>query len=63
MENNQNFTSFIVGNIVAFIVAMLAIRFFINYLKIYGFRAFGFYRIFAGIILLIIILSGVMELD
>jgi len=63
MESNQNFTSFIVGNIVAFIVAMLAIRFFINYLKIYGFRAFGYYRIIAGIILLAIIFSGVMEVD
>jgi undecaprenyl-diphosphatase len=63
MESNQNFTSFVVGNIVAFIVAMLAIRFFINYLKIYGFRAFGYYRIIAGIILLAIIFSGVMEVD
>ena len=63
MESNQNITSFIVGNIVAFVVAMLAIRFFINYLKIYGFRAFGFYRIIAGIVLLSIILSGVMEID
>ncbi len=63
MESNQNFTSFIVGNIVAFIVAMLAIRFFINYLKIYGFRAFGYYRIIAGIILLAIIFSGMMEVD
>ena len=63
MESNQNFTSFVVGNIVAFIVAMLAIRFFINYLKIYGFKAFGYYRIIAGIILLAIIFSGVMEID
>jgi len=63
MESNENITSFIVGNIVAFIVAMLAIKFFISYLKIYGFRAFGFYRIIAGIILLAIILSGVMEVD
>jgi undecaprenyl-diphosphatase len=63
MESNQNITSFIVGNIVAFVVAMIAIRFFINYLKIYGFRAFGFYRIIAGIILIAIILSGVMEVD
>jgi undecaprenyl-diphosphatase len=45
------------------VVAMIAIKFFINYLKIYGFRAFGFYRIIAGIILLSIILSGVMEID
>src|SRR5687767_678703 len=63
MQSNQNFTAFVVGNIVAFVVAMLAIRFFINYLKIYGFRAFGFYRIIAGIILLAIIFSGVMEVD
>jgi undecaprenyl-diphosphatase len=63
LESNENITSFIVGNIVAFVVAMLAIRFFINYLKIYGFRAFGFYRIIAGIILLAIILSGVMDVN
>lgn len=60
-ESNENLISFITGNIVAFVVAMLAIKFFINYLKVYGFRAFGFYRIIAGIILLGIILSGVME--
>jgi undecaprenyl-diphosphatase len=61
MENKENLISFITGNLVAFVVAMFAIRFFINYLKVYGFRAFGFYRIVAGIILLAIILSGVME--
>ena len=63
MQTNENITSFIVGNIVAFVVAMMAIRFFINYLKIFGFRAFGFYRIIGGIILLIIILSGMMEVS
>jgi undecaprenyl-diphosphatase len=61
MESNQNIISFVVGNLVAFVVAMLAIRFFINYLKIYGFKAFGYYRIVAGLILLAIIVSGVME--
>jgi len=63
MQTNENMISFVVGNLVAFVVAMLAIRFFINYLKIYGFRAFGFYRILGGIILLIIILSGMMEVS
>ena len=63
MQTNENIVSFIVGNIVAFVVAMMAIRFFINYLKIFGFRAFGFYRILGGIILLIIILSGMMEVS
>jgi undecaprenyl-diphosphatase len=59
-ETSQNTTSFIVGNIVAFIVAMLAIRFFINFLKVYGFRLFGIYRIIAGIILLILIFTGII---
>ena len=61
LETDNNLIAFIVGNLVAFAVAMFAIRFFINYLKIYGFRAFGMYRIVGGIILLIIILSDVLE--
>ncbi len=61
LKNSDNTIAFIVGNVVAFIVAMLAIRFFINYLKLYGFRAFGWYRIIAGIIMLIVIFSGLIE--
>jgi len=60
LETTENTTAFIVGNIVAFVVAMLAIRFFINYLKISGFRVFGVYRILAGIILLILLMTGVI---
>jgi undecaprenyl-diphosphatase len=59
-ETSQNTTSFIAGNIVAFIVAMLAIRFFINFLKVYGFKIFGVYRIIAGVILVILILTGII---
>jgi undecaprenyl-diphosphatase len=59
-ENSQNITSFLVGNAVAFIVAMFAIRFFINFLKVYGFRVFGIYRIIAGIILLVLIFAGII---
>ena len=58
VESPANTTAFIVGNIVAFVVAILAIRFFINYLKAYGFRMFGIYRIVIGIILLIFIYTG-----
>ncbi len=61
MASSENTTVFILGNIVAFAVALLAIRFFIDYLKIYGFRLFGFYRIIAGIILLALIASGVIN--
>jgi undecaprenyl-diphosphatase len=61
MESKENMIAFGVGNIVAFVVAILAIRFFINYLKIYGFKVFGWYRIIAGVILLILFLTGVIE--
>lgn len=55
LENHQNTYAFIIGNLVAFVVALLAIRFFINYLKVYGFKAFGIYRIIVGCVLLILI--------
>ena len=55
MENHQNTYAFVVGTIVAFAVALLAIRFFINYLKKYGFMAFGIYRLVIGCLLLILI--------
>lgn len=50
----------LVGNLVAFIVAILAIKFFIGFLQKHGFRLFGWYRIVAGIILLILISQGVI---
>lgn len=49
-----------IGNIVAFIVAMLAIKFFIGFLKKYGFTVWGWYRIILGIILLILIWKGII---
>lgn len=61
LSTKENTVSFITGNIVAFIVAILAIRFFINYLKAYGFKIFGWYRILVGIVLLILLLTGVIK--
>jgi len=49
-----------IGSFVAFIVAMLAIKFFISYLQKYGFKLFGWYRIIAGIVLLILIWKGIL---
>ena len=46
------------GNIVAFLVALLAIKFFITYLQKYGFKLFGWYRVIVGMILIILILTG-----
>jgi undecaprenyl-diphosphatase len=39
-------------------VALLAIKFFITFLKVYGFKVFGIYRIIVGIILLVLIGTG-----
>ncbi|MCB9033631.1 MAG: undecaprenyl-diphosphate phosphatase [Chitinophagales bacterium] len=44
-----------IGNIVAFIVAMLAIKFFIAYLQKNGFKLFGYYRIIIGLIIIAIL--------
>ena len=51
--NSENMMSFFVGNIVAFVVAVIAIKFFIGVLTKYGFRPWGWYRIVVGIALLI----------
>jgi undecaprenyl-diphosphatase len=56
---SDNLLLLIIGNVVAFFVAMVAIRFFIDFLTRYGFRAFGFYRIIVGGILLILLIAGV----
>ena len=50
-----------IGNLVAFIVAMIAIKFFIGFLKKHGFRFWGIYRIIVGIILLLLIWKGVIQ--
>ena len=44
----------IIGNVVAFIVALIAIKSFIGFLSKHGFKVFGFYRIIVGVALLII---------
>jgi undecaprenyl-diphosphatase len=47
-----------IGNIVAFIVALLAIKFFIGFLSKHGFRLWGIYRIVVGVLLLVLIKTG-----
>jgi undecaprenyl-diphosphatase len=48
----------LIGNLVAFVVAMLAIKFFISFLTKYGFKVFGYYRIILGLVLLGLLASG-----
>ena len=54
----DNLLALLIGNIVAFLVAMAAIKFFIEFLTKYGFKAFGYYRIIVGLIIIILILMG-----
>ncbi|MGI6220122.1 MAG: undecaprenyl-diphosphate phosphatase [Bacteroidaceae bacterium] len=54
----DNLEILLLGNVVAFVVALLAIKFFINFLTKYGFKAFGWYRIIVGLIILGMLLSG-----
>lgn len=54
----DNLGTLIIGNVVAFIVALLAIKFFISFVTKYGFKAFGWYRIIVGAIILVMLATG-----
>ncbi|HYK47833.1 MAG TPA: undecaprenyl-diphosphate phosphatase [Parafilimonas sp.] len=60
ITDTNNIKLLLIGAFIAFIVAMLAIKFFISYLQRYGFKLFGVYRILAGIVLLILIWRGIL---
>ena len=55
---SENLGVLIIGCVVAFIVAILAIKFFISFLTKYGFKAFGWYRIIVGGVILALLLTG-----
>ena len=55
----SHMTVLAVGFVVAFVVALGAIKWFVDFLTKYGFRAFGWYRIVVGTLLLVLLLCGV----
>jgi undecaprenyl-diphosphatase len=55
-----DWTKLIAGNIIAFIVAMIAIKTFIAYIQKHSFQSFGIYRIIAGAVVLTLIYLGVI---
>lgn len=59
LESTDKIPLLLLGNIVAFVVAMIAIKFFITILTKYGFKVFGYYRIALGALLLILLLMNV----
>lgn len=57
--NIHNIDILIVANIISFLVAMLAIKSFINFLTKHGFKLFGYYRIIIGVVILLLYAFGV----
>lgn len=57
----ENISVLIIGNVVAFIVAIGAIKFFIDFLTRHGFKAFGWYRIVVGLILIVLLSTGTVS--
>lgn len=56
--NSENMSVLLAGNLVAFVVAVLAIKLFITFLTKYGFKPFGYYRIALGGLLLALMWMG-----
>ena len=56
--NAHNLWLLFLGNLVGFVVALIAIKTFLTYLHRHGFRLFGVYRIVAGVIILALIYGG-----
>lgn len=61
LQNKENLIALGTGNVVAFIVALLAIKFFIGFLQKHGFRLFGWYRVIVGAVLLALVLAGYLK--
>ncbi|MBP8757335.1 MAG: undecaprenyl-diphosphate phosphatase [Prevotella sp.] len=55
---SNNIMLLIVGCVIAFIVALFAMKWFVSFLTKYGFKAFGWYRIIVGLIILAMLLTG-----
>ena len=54
----HNIYMLVLGCVVAFIVALLAMKWFVGFLTKYGFKAFGYYRIVVGTIIIVLLLTG-----
>lgn len=57
--NKSNMGVLGIASIVSFVVALIAVKSFIGYLQKHGFKAFGYYRIIVGLLMLILLLTGV----
>jgi len=58
---SDNMSTLVIGAVVSFIVALIAVKSFIHYLQKHGFRAFGVYRIILGVVILVLIWRGFLQ--
>lgn len=58
LKDQHNLMLLGVGNLVAFVIAIIAIRFFIGYLQKHGFKVFGYYRVIVALILVLMMITG-----
>lgn len=61
LKDKHNLFLLGVGNVIAFAVALIAIKFFIGYLQKRGFKLFGWYRIIVGAVLLVMYYKGILQ--
>lgn len=54
----HNIAMLILGCVIAFVVALLAMKWFVNFLTRYGFKVFGLYRIVVGLVIIVLLLTG-----
>lgn len=54
----HNIAMLILGCAIAFVVALLAMKWFVSFLTRYGFKVFGLYRIVVGLIIIVLLLTG-----
>ena len=54
----DNIKMLLIGCVVAFVVALFAMKWFVNFLAKYGFKAFGYYRIIVGLFILVWLMLG-----
>ncbi len=59
LANNNNIICFVIGNIIAFAIALIAMRSFVTFLTRHGFKIFGYYRIIVGSLILLLLALGV----
>ena len=55
---SDNILTLLIGCVVAFVVAILAMKWFVSFLTKYGFKLFGWYRIIVGLVILFLLYTG-----